>query len=68
VHNWDISRQIVSNVDRPVYLAGGISAENVRQAIRHVKPYGIDLCSSVRTNDKLDPVKLARFFEAVNNL
>lgn len=67
VHNWNISRKIRESVDVPVYLAGGLNPENVREAIETVIPYGVDLCSGVRTNGKLDKVKLKNFFEAVFN-
>ncbi|MBX5452124.1 phosphoribosylanthranilate isomerase [Thermogemmatispora sp.] len=62
VHDWTISRRIRELVPIPVFLAGGISAENVRAAIEEVAPFGIDLCSSVRTEGRLDPHKLERFF------
>ncbi|MDQ6659749.1 MAG: phosphoribosylanthranilate isomerase [Chloroflexota bacterium] len=62
VHDWTISRQIREAVDVPIFLAGGINADNVGEAIRQVGPFGIDLCSSVRTNGMLDKVKLTRFF------
>lgn len=66
VHNWNISRKIRETVDVPVFLAGGLNPENVREAIKTVEPYGVDLCSGVRTNGNLDEVKLKKFFEAVN--
>jgi phosphoribosylanthranilate isomerase len=65
VHNWDISRQIVEAVSTSVYLAGGLHAENVQQAIETVRPFGVDLCSGVRTDKKLDEDKLASFMSAV---
>lgn len=65
VHNWALSRKIVEQSTIPVFLAGGIKAENVRAAIDTVQPYGLDLCSSVRTNDHLDLFKLERFFNEV---
>ena len=49
----------------PVFLAGGINADNVAEAIRHVGPYGVDLCTGVRTEGALDPAKLAAFTSAV---
>lgn len=64
VHNWGLSRKIVEQSKVPVFLAGGITADNVKKAIDEVNPFGIDLCSSVRTNGKLDPTKLERFFAA----
>ena len=62
-HNWQLSRKIVDQSKVPVYLAGGINAENVKEALDKVQPYGLDLCSSVRTNNKLDKIKLAAFFK-----
>jgi phosphoribosylanthranilate isomerase len=64
-HDWKISRRIVKAVSVPVFLAGGLNAENLRQAVEIVQPYGVDLCSGVRTNGNLDPVKLEKFFTAV---
>lgn len=64
VHNWTISRRIVESVSVPVFLAGGLHAGNVREAIETVQPFGLDLCSGVRTNGKLDPFKLEQFFKA----
>ena len=40
VHNWDLSREIVKAVNIPVFLAGGLHANNVRQAIETVRPFG----------------------------
>lgn len=65
VHNWSLSRKIVNAVDVPVYLAGGLSACNVSDAVRQVKPYGLDLCSSVRTEGDLDAAKLFEFIRKV---
>ena len=65
VHNWTISRKIVAESKVPVFLAGGLTSENVREAIEQVQPFGIDLCSGVRTNKKLDPRKLEIFFNTV---
>ncbi|MEO1075890.1 MAG: phosphoribosylanthranilate isomerase [Bacteroidota bacterium] len=65
-HDWSLSRRIVETVDTPVFLAGGLRASNVGEAIRAVRPFGIDLCSGVRTDGALDPVKLVAFFKAVH--
>lgn len=64
-HDWKISRQIVSVVDKPVWLAGGLTAFNVGEAIATVRPFGVDLCSGVRTLGKLDVRKLSAFMAAV---
>lgn len=65
-HDWDVSRYIVERADRPVFLAGGLNAGNVRAAIAAVRPFGVDLCSGVRTDGKLDEAKLAAFVAAVH--
>jgi len=66
-HNWEISKKIVELVNTPVYLAGGINTDNVNDAIEKVKPFGVDLCNGVRTNGKLDEVKLKSFFSKLNS-
>lgn len=63
-HDWAISARFVKASPLPVFLAGGLSAQNVADAIRQVRPYGLDLCSSVRTDGKLDPDKLNAFMRA----
>lgn len=68
VHNWEISREIVKAVDIPVFLAGGLHSNNVRQAIETVRPFGVDICSGVRTEGRLDPDKLGAFINAVHSL
>ena len=65
VHDWRLSRRIRDAVPVPVYLAGGLSAANVRRAIDEVDPFGLDLCSGVRSDGRLDETKLAAFMEAV---
>ncbi|MEY3367378.1 MAG: hypothetical protein RI973_533 [Bacteroidota bacterium] len=64
-HNWRLSRSIVEQSKVPVFLAGGLHAGNVREAMEAVQPFGLDLCSGVRTNGKLDEGKLEAFFRAV---
>lgn len=64
-HDWTVSRRIVETCGKPVFLAGGLNAGNVREAIESVRPFGLDLCSGVRTEGKLDLAKLERFFDAV---
>lgn len=66
-HNWELSRTIRKEINIPLFLAGGINKNNVKQAVDFVKPFGIDLCSSVRTNGLLDEDKLAEFFNEINS-
>lgn len=65
LHDWRLSRQIVETCGKPVFLAGGLNADNVREAIDTVQPFGLDLCSGVRTDGRLDLVKLDAFFTAM---
>ena len=66
-HNWEISRAVVKDSNIPVFLAGGLNKNNIIEAINFVRPYGIDLCSGVRTNDALDKNKLIQFMNFVRN-
>jgi len=67
VHDWALSRRIVERASRPVFIAGGLTAENVGEAIRAVRPFGVDLCTGVRSEGWLDPAKLADFIAAVRD-
>jgi phosphoribosylanthranilate isomerase len=64
-HDWAVSRRIRDSVDVPVFLAGGLTPENVARAIDQVAPFGVDVCSGLRTNGKLDEKKLGDFTSAV---
>jgi phosphoribosylanthranilate isomerase len=65
-HDWRLSRRIVETCGKPVFLAGGLNADNVREAVDTVQPFGLDLCSGVRTDGKLDLQKLELFLNGVN--
>jgi phosphoribosylanthranilate isomerase len=60
-HDWRLSAEIRRSVRAPVFLAGGLRADNVRDAIGQVEPWGVDLCSGVRSDGHLDPSKLKAF-------
>jgi len=64
-HNWEISSRLVSEVNKPVFLAGGLNAGNVKEAIALVQPYGVDICNGVRTEGRLDEDKLRAFVKEV---
>jgi phosphoribosylanthranilate isomerase len=64
-HDWAISRRIRDMAGVPVFLAGGLTAGNVAEAVAAVEPFGLDLCSGVRTDDQLDSGKLHAFFSAL---
>jgi len=66
-HDWILSRRICLGASAPIFLAGGLGIANVTAAISMVNPFGIDLCSGVRTNGKLDKAKLHEFMTVVAN-
>ncbi|MBV8857451.1 MAG: phosphoribosylanthranilate isomerase [Acidobacteria bacterium] len=61
-HDWRVSRRVVEASPVPVFLAGGLRAENVAEAVSTVRPFGLDVCSGVRTGGRLDAGKLKSFF------
>ena len=67
-HDWSLSARIVSDSPVPVFLAGGLNPENVAEAIRTVRPFGVDLCTGVRTAGILDETKLTQFMAAVTSV
>ena len=65
-HDWSLSRAIRESIDVPLFLAGGLNPSNVAEAIAAVGPYGIDVCSGLRTDGHLDTTKLTAFFSALS--
>lgn len=64
IHDWSVSKRIVEQVERPVFLAGGLNPENVTEAIKTVRPYGVDICSGLRDKSRghaLNHKKLCAF-------
>ena len=61
-HDWALSRRIRETVGVPIFLAGGLKPSNIAEAVRQVEPFGVDVCSGVRTSGRLDEAKLAGFF------
>jgi phosphoribosylanthranilate isomerase len=66
-HDWSLSRKIREKISVPLFLAGGLKPENVAEAIRAVEPFGVDVCSGLRTEGRLDQEKVKSFFEAIGN-
>lgn len=60
-HDWDVSRRIREAAGVPVFLAGGLSPGNVGEAVRRVRPFGVDVCSGLRTGGTLDQARLRDF-------
>jgi phosphoribosylanthranilate isomerase len=66
VHDWTHSRRICEMADVPVLLAGGLNPGNVRAAMERVRPAGVDVCSGLRSDGRLDAGKLREFFRAIH--
>lgn len=64
-HDWSLSRKIREAIGVPLFLAGGLKPHNVAAAIQEVQPFGIDVCSGLRTDGLLDRHKLAEFFTQI---
>jgi phosphoribosylanthranilate isomerase len=62
-HDWNLSRKIREEIDVPIFLAGGITPANVREAVEDVGPFGLDICTGVRTDGLLDRTKLRALFD-----
>jgi len=65
VHDWSLSREIRDRASVPLYLAGGLNPSNVAAAIEAVRPFGVDICSGLRTNGSLDESKVSAFMAAI---
>jgi len=66
VHDWNHSRSICEKARIPVLLAGGLNPGNARAAFERVRPAGLDVCSGLRLNGRLDAGKLRDFFHAIH--
>ena len=61
VFNW----KLIQNIKRPFFLAGGLSIENINEAIHMLHPYAVDVSSGIETDGFKDPVKMEAFTAAV---
>lgn len=67
-HDWSVSRRIVEETETPTILAGGLSPENVADAVRTVRPAGVDSYSHTsRSERRKDPEKVAAFAKAARS-
>ncbi len=67
-HDWTLSRRIRDALEVPVFLAGGLTPDNVADAVRQVRPFGVDVCSGLRTDGALDAIKLKRFIRRLGSV
>lgn len=61
VFDWNL----IKNIERPYLLAGGLSPDNVKNAVNILHPYGVDVSSGIETNGYKDKSKMAAFVAAV---
>lgn len=59
---------LIPEIQRPFFLAGGIGAANLEQAIREIHPYAVDLSSSVETEKWKDPTKIRQVVDIVRKM
>lgn len=67
-HDWQISRRIAESAMIPVILSGGLTHLNVADAVRAVRPYGVEVCSGVRRDGALDTSMLVQFLETLGRV
>ncbi|MDQ6827982.1 MAG: phosphoribosylanthranilate isomerase [Gemmatimonadota bacterium] len=67
-HDWQVSRAIREAIGVPLFLAGGLNPTNVAEAIRVVRPFGVDVCSGLRRSGALDQDLAAAFCRAVQTM
>ena len=65
VANWDLVNEV--NINKPFFLAGGISISNCQKAIETVNPFGLDISSSVETDKLKDKKKIKEIIEKIRN-
>lgn len=59
---------LLPEINRPFFLAGGLGEENLERAIRQVRPWAVDLSSSLETDGQKDPEKILRAVDLVRRL
>ena len=59
---------LIPEIQRPFFLAGGIGASNLGQAIREIHPYAVDLSSRVETEKRKDPMKIRQVVDIVREI
>ena len=68
LHSWETDKKLVETLDKPVFVAGGLTPENVGEIVKFCKPYGVDVNSGCRaTGGGRDKLKMKQFVENANS-
>ena len=65
VSDWNLIKK--AEISKPFLLAGGISADNCLEAVNSVKPFGLDISSSVETDKVKDSKKIKEIISLIRN-
>ncbi|XRO76002.1 phosphoribosylanthranilate isomerase [Methanocaldococcus sp. 28A] len=69
VHNWAVSKKLKESLEKPLILAGGLNKDNILEAIKTVKPYAVDVSSSLEAyGGKKDLKKVDEFLEIIKKI
>lgn len=75
IGDWELCRELIKQASRPVFLAGGLTPQNVEAAIRATDPHGVDVSTGVSTysadylrKDRKDPEKIRDFIAVARSL
>lgn len=71
-NNWQMCRKLIELTDKPVFIAGGLNPENVKDAIKEADPYGVDVSTGISCysknylrKDRKDANKIEKFIKTV---
>jgi phosphoribosylanthranilate isomerase len=68
VADWDFAAELVQATSKRLLLAGGLNPDNVREAIKHVQPYGVDVSSGVEASPGIkERAKVKDFIQAAKS-
>lgn len=67
-HDWNKSRELIKELNKPTFLAGGLNPDNVKMAIKQAKPYGVDVNSGCKLNGKKNAKKVMQFVKQAKSI
>ena len=67
-HDWNKSRELITKLNKPTFLAGGLNPDNVKIAINQTNPYGVDVNSGCKVDGKKNAEKVLKFVKNAKEL